>query len=172
MDTDRKPIDGFTAGIYLAGTDIPVDYTHSGARSNPDHQIDGRPIPQTIKFISDPEPWQAYRGNQVIEIEINYNIDVHVGGADRRATVRSEDAMATQGYVDSAVFEYQVQEGDNDNDGIGLFANSLKLNGGGIHDRAGNGLGLTHPAITADAGQKVDTTTETSPSQPEDDLQE
>ncbi len=47
-------------------------------------------------------------------------------------------------------------QGDVDTDGIGIGANGLKLNGGGIYDIAGNSAGLSHDTVAADSGQKVD----------------
>ena len=155
MDIDRNPTGGFSGRIFVKDTDVPVDYTHNGISSAEKHEIDGRPIALAINFISaPPDPWEHYRANQTIEVEIHYNVDV--GGTPRYAT---HQASADE-YADSAVFHYQVQSGDNDNDGIGLFANTLEMNGGNIYDRAGIGLGFTHPAIAADPGQKVDTSSD------------
>ena len=109
------------------------------------HSTHANPHPQNLKF-----------GTVVGEPRIN----VDVGGVRRYATLQSEGAQATRGYVDAAVFQYQVQSGDNDNDGIGLFANSLEMNGGNIYDHAGIGLCFTHPAIAAHPGQKVDTSSD------------
>ena len=299
MDIDRNPTHGFSGGIHVKGTDIPVDYDHGGIPSASHHQIDGRPIALNTRIISSPpDPWKAYRANQIIEVEFNYNIDVEIegeptigiglgwdgsnheaatreaaylrgsgtdtlvfgytvtpgdnddrgvvifmglptygyggegtikargtdierspyylgsgyqpnhkvdttpprinsvaiesrprngesydigeiislkvefsekviidgaphvnvdiGGMNRHATLQS-DVRSSSGYVDAAIFQYQVQPGDSDDDGIGLFANSFILNDAGIHDRAGIGLGLTHAAIAAAPGQRVDT---------------
>ena len=87
------------------------------------------------------------------------HVNVDIGGVTRHATLQS-DVRSSSGYVDAAIFQYQVQSGDNDDDGIGLFANSFILNDAGIHDSAGIGLGLTHAAIAADPGQRVDTSTD------------
>ena len=45
--------------------------------------------------------------------------------------------------------------------GSGIAANSLRLNDGGIHDRAGNAAGLAHDDVAADAGQQVDASAQT-----------
>ena len=50
---------------------------------------------------------------------------------------------------------YTVQEGDCDSDGLGISANSLRLNGGAIRDPAGNASGLSHETVIADPGQRV-----------------
>ena len=64
--------------------------------------------------------------------------------------------MPERAFSNLLVFDYTVQEGDTDTDGIGIGANSLKLNGGGIYDSAGNAAGLSHDAVAADSRQKVD----------------
>ena len=53
-------------------------------------------------------------------------------------------------------FEYVIQEGDLDTDGVAIKANSISLNGGFIKDQAGNDAILTHPAVSADRGHRVD----------------
>ena len=54
-------------------------------------------------------------------------------------------------------FDYTVQGGDRDDDGISVAANSLELNGGTITARSGGGVAnLRHAAIPADATRKVD----------------
>ena len=60
-------------------------------------------------------------------------------------------------FRESLFFQYQMQEDDTDTDRIGISANSLKLNGGAIYDKAGNAAGLSHNAVAADSSQKVDT---------------
>ena len=55
------------------------------------------------------------------------------------------------------VFHHHEPPGEADTDGIGIGANSLRLNGGGIYDGAGNDAGLSHAAVAADGGQRVDT---------------
>ena len=64
---------------------------------------------------------------------------------------------ADQGPSSRLVFEYEVHSGDADTDGVGIDANSLRLSGGAIHDRAGNAANLSHATVTADATQRVAT---------------
>ena len=307
MDIDRNPTGGFSGRIFVKDTDVPVDYTHNGISSAEKHEIDGRPIALAINFISaPPDPWEHYRANQTIEVEIHYNVDVEINGdptlemflgwprhnahdarrevhylrgsgtdtlvfgytirpgdndddgvaisigfpdfsrsGRKRVHYTGEGTIKARGtdvevspwymgpvslsqhgvdttppeinsvtiesqpengeayrvgetislevefsesativgnprinvdvggtpryathqasadeYADSALFQYQVQSGDNDSDGIGLFANTLEMNGGNIYDRAGIGLGFTHTAIAADPSQKVDTSSD------------
>ena len=290
MRQDRSPRNGFSGGVFARGTDAPVNFTHRGIADASDHKVDGRPYAKRVQVISSPEAgWDAYRANQIIEFEVNFDIDVEVHGsvsmgfyvgqgtegmrdatyargsgsdtlvfaytvqpddADAdgisialgvpdssfggggRITARGTDAEAIPYYLgtgpladhkidttppsitavsirslpadgtayragevikvavtfsesvqisgepqvelsvgdalqeasfagydssDTAVFGYMVADGDADADGIGIGANSLRLNHGGIHDSAGNAAGLSHAAVTADAGQSVET---------------
>ena len=61
-------------------------------------------------------------------------------------------------FSDSLVFQYEVQEGDADQEGVGVSANALMLNGGGVNDSAGNDAGLSHDALPASPDHRVETT--------------
>ena len=54
------------------------------------------------------------------------------------------------------VFEYVIQEGDLDTDGVAIKADSISLDGGFIKDQAGNDAILTHNSLPADPGHRVD----------------
>jgi hypothetical protein len=56
------------------------------------------------------------------------------------------------------VFQYTIQAGDNDTNGISIGTNVLALNSGTIRDAAGNNATLTHSAVSANTSYKVDTT--------------
>jgi photosystem II stability/assembly factor-like uncharacterized protein len=59
------------------------------------------------------------------------------------------------------VFQYTIQAGYNDSDGISIVADALALNSGTIRDPAGNNATLTHDAVPYNTGYKVDTTAPT-----------
>ncbi|XKE44370.1 cadherin domain-containing protein [Halomonas organivorans] len=72
--------------------------------------------------------------------------------------------------TDSLVFEYVIQAGDNDADGITIGANPLEANGGTLEDAAGNTADLTLASGTPFVILKVDTDAPTlSSSTPSDD---
>ncbi|WP_426809186.1 DUF4347 domain-containing protein [Pseudomonas sp. WOUb67] len=73
-----------------------------------------------------------------------------VGGVTRYATYVSGSGGA------ALVFQYTVQVGDNDGDGIAV--NSLDLRGEQLTDLAGNDLNLTLNSVGSTAGVVVDTT--------------
>ena len=293
---DGSPAYGFSGNIYAEGTDVPIEYGHSGAQGGQDQQVDGRPYVQGVAVTSSPpDGWEAYRANQTIEITFAFNTDVvvegevhaglfvglfnlnwrdrfreaqylrgsgtdtlmfgytvrpgdmdsrgialprgtessgfggdgaikakdtevelnpnfpgpvrfqehkidteppsvssvsitsrpangqaygigevvrveiefsekvtpsgdvrlelDIGGEACQATLRS---VPERSYVNSLVFDYRVQEGDADADGVGISANSLRPNGGAVYDSAGNAAGLSHDTVVADAGQRVD----------------
>jgi hypothetical protein len=56
------------------------------------------------------------------------------------------------------VFQYTIQAGDNDTNGISIGTDVLALNSGTIRDAAGNNATLTHSAVSANTSYKVDTT--------------
>ena len=61
------------------------------------------------------------------------------------------------------VFSYTVTGDDIDTDGIAIGADKLTLNGGTIKDGADNDADLTHAAVAADSGHKVEGSDTTAP---------
>ena len=134
-----------------------------GTGHQPDHKVDtDPPAASSIGITSYPANGEAYEAGDTITAELTFDEsvspsgDIHlvldVGGMARRAILRSG---ADGTFTDSLVFDYTVQEHDQDTDGIGIGANNLKLDGGGIYDSAGNSAGLSHEAVTADPDHKV-----------------
>ena len=297
VDADRNPRHGFSGRIYAEGTDVLVDYTHSGLRNVPAHQVDGRPRIIDARIISTPPGgWESYRVNQVVEASVRFNAEVEVegeislemyvgftgenweearrfapylrgsgsdalvfgytvkpgdmdqrgimigsrypgsifhgvgkitgkatdvepapffsgtwhlegqkvdtapptissisfetrpgddtaynvgegiriqvtfseeitttgsllveldvGGVTRQATFQSSSTRS-RSFSDTIAFSYRVREGDCDVDGVGISANSIRLNGGAAQDRAGNAAGLSHDTVVADPAQRV-----------------
>ena len=56
------------------------------------------------------------------------------------------------------VFQYTIQAGQADADGISIAANALQANGGTLRDAAGNAADLDHGAVADNATYLVDTT--------------
>jgi hypothetical protein len=59
------------------------------------------------------------------------------------------------------VFQYTIQAGDTDSDGISIRANVLALNSGTISDASGNNATLAHSSVANNLSFKVDTTAPT-----------
>lgn len=163
---------GGSGTIKAKGTDVERNPHYDGSGHLADHRVDtAAPTIASIDFASQPSNGTAYATGETVSVAVVFNEDVtttgdlqlelDIGGESRLATL-SANAARTESppgrrYSDSLVFQYTVQAGDTDSDGIGISPNSLKLNGGRIYDSAGNGAGLSHTALAADSGQKVDT---------------
>ena len=64
-----------------AGTDVPIDYSHSGVEAHWHQKVDGRPYVQSAQVTSSPpDGWDAYRANQTIEVSLAFDTDVVVEG--------------------------------------------------------------------------------------------
>ncbi|MED5228037.1 MAG: hypothetical protein VYA36_01425, partial [Pseudomonadota bacterium] len=88
----------------------------------------------------------------------NPTLPMVVGSTNRPAGYTSGSNTNASGNA-SLVFQYTIQSGDTDPDGISIEANVLALNSGTIMDRAGNfATDLTHSAVDDNSSVKVDTT--------------
>ena len=171
MDTDGLSIAlgvpasafGGSGTITARGTDVgPIPY-YLGTGPLADQRIDTSvPSIASTEIRSRPADGAAYRTGENVEVAVTFSEAVRINGApqvdlDVGGVARQASLLAHEGSGDTAVFRYTVAEGDADIDGIGIGANSLRLNGGGIYDSAGNAAGLSHAALAADGGQRVDT---------------
>ena len=82
-------------------------------------------------------------------------IALNVGGTTVQANYLSGSGST------NLVFQYTVQAGNTDANGISIAANSLQANGGSLTDAAGNAAVLTHSAVADNASFLVDTTAPT-----------
>ncbi|WP_167010632.1 Ig-like domain-containing protein [Comamonas sp. Tr-654] len=107
----------------------------------------------------------GYKAGDVLSFTVNASeavftsgsprLAVDVGGITRYATFVPGSSVGT-----TLVFQYTVQAGDNDADGISV-ASSLDLNGGSVKDAAGNDLNLTLNSVGSTTEVLVDTTVPT-----------
>ena len=93
-----------------------------------------------------------------IEVTVTFSEDVTVTGSPQlELTVGSAKNAAYKSTTDSkVVFSYTVATGDTDTNGISIGADKLNLKGGAIKDAAGNSSDLSHSALSAQSGHKVD----------------
>ena len=94
-----------------------------------------------------------------IEVTVTFNENVTVTGSPRlELTIGSsaKNAAYKSAAGSKMVFSYTVVSGDNDTDGISIAADKLTLNGGTIKDTADNAANLSHGALSAQSGHKVD----------------
>ena len=101
----------------------------------------------------------VYRIGDDVQVTVTFSENVTVTGSpELELAVGSNNRTA--GYESaegsSVVFSYTVAEGDSDSDGITINANKLTVNGGSIKDGADNDASLSHAALAAQDGHKVD----------------
>ena len=125
------------------------------------HRIDtDPPSVREIDISSRPADGGTYAAGETISIEVAFSehvtvtgspyVELDIGNASRRATLNP-----VQGARDKLVFDYEVQSGDIDSDGVSIGANSLNTAVGDIEDRAGNNANTSHAAVAAEATHRV-----------------
>ena len=78
-------------------------------------------------------------------------LTLNIGGTTVQASYLSGSGSNT------LLFHYIIQQGDNDNNGISIDANSLSLNGSMLTNAAGTTASITHAAVADNPGYLVDT---------------
>ena len=94
-----------------------------------------------------------------IEVTVTFSENVTVTGSPRlELTIGSsaKNAAYKSAAGSKVVFGYTVASGDSDTDGISIAPDKLTLNGGTIKDAADNAANLSHSALSAQSGHKVD----------------
>ena len=114
----------------------------------------------SIALTSDPGMDDTYAIGETVQATVTFTGDVAVTGGPRLALDFGGGTTGTAAYASGSgsaalVFTYTVAAGDEAADGIAFAANALSLNGGSIKD-GGDAAGLTHGAVAADSGHKVD----------------
>ena len=159
-----------------------ADLTFKAIPSQSGHMVDGSdttpPTVSSLEITSDPGDDETYGHGDAIEVTVTFSEDVAVTGTphlelDFDGTAKTAEYSITGGsagvfgsntttlattssYGPTAVFTYTVALDESDTDGIAIGADKLSLNGGAIKDEAGNDATLTHDALAADSGHKVD----------------
>ena len=122
------------------------------------------PVPQaaavsSIAFVSSPARGDTYELGEMIEVAVEFDRAVKATGRPQVAlTIGTETRHATwfRWSSRSLHFEYTVQEGDRDEDGVSIPANALVLNGGTIRTALGLAdVDLTHGPVAAKGGRRV-----------------
>ena len=115
------------------------------------------PTVTSVEITSDPpDSRDVYGIGEEIEVTVTFSETVTVTGTPR-VTLKMGERNRSANYesVTGAVmvFAYTVAVNDSDTDGVSIEADGLT---GTIRDTAGNHAVLTHSAVAADTGQKVD----------------
>merc|ERR1712000_356352 len=100
-------------------------------------------------------------GTDVVSVTATFSENVTKTGAPQLSLLlgsTSRTAIYASGSGSmTLVFTYTIQAGETDTNGISIEADKLTLNGGTLRDAAGNHAALTHNAVAANPGYKVDT---------------
>ena len=161
-----------------AGNDAVL--THSAVAEDSNHIVDG--VPATVRSVtitSNPGSDKTYGVGDTIEVTVTFSesvrvprwtggsgggvymprLELNIGGVEKAAKTHERESITGT----AVVFQYTVQDGDDDANGISVGANKLSLNGGSIRDAngsgspGGNSADLTHSAVADDSGHKVAT---------------
>ena len=163
IQADKLKLNG---GDIEDATGNDADLSHAALPDQENHKVDGiRPRISKVRFGRIPgyqtenfhtagasfEVVPEFTERVYVSVTGQAQITLDVGGVERTAELVNR-------YVETNEerFEYIVQEGDLDLDGVSFAANAITLDGGAtIRDAAGNDGVLTHPAVTNTA-MKVD----------------
>ena len=182
-DTDGDGISGYlphghdikatgTDALYQPGAGEDRNAMTLGVDAN--HKVEGSltgddataPTISSVAITSDPGDDDTYGLGDAIQVTVTFSEDVTVTGTpqlelDLGGTAKTADYSSTNGTA--VVFSYTVAQDDTDNDGIAISADKLTLNDGTIQDEAENDATLTHTAVAADSGHRVDGSDTTAP---------
>ena len=140
-----------------------ADLRHAAVAAGRGSKVNGRlatpPTVRDVAFVSSPARDGTYEFGETIEVEVEFDKGVTATGSPQVAlTIGTETRHATlSAWGDQSLyFDYAVQEGDRDEDGISIAANALVLNGGTIKATDGaTDADLRHAAVAAGRGSKV-----------------
>ena len=158
---------GFTVPVLSAQTDVKLVLRVAGVgaftaqHGTSTAQFSIRALaPTGLAVVSEPIEGETYKRGETIEVAVNFSDRVVVAGTPQLALsvgVNTRNADYVRGTnSNQLVFEYTVVEADADTDGIVAGQNALALNGGAITSVYGAQAILTHTALAAQTGHKVD----------------
>ena len=158
---------GFTVPVLSAQTDVKLVLRVAGVgaftaqHGTSTAQFSIRALaPIGLAVVSEPIEGETYQRGETIEVAVNFSDRVVVAGTPQLALsvgVNTRNADYVRGTnSNQLVFEYTVVEADADTDGIVAGQNALALNGGAITSVYGAQAILTHTALAAQTGHKVD----------------
>ena len=145
--------------------------THAAMAPDGGNNVNGSDVTpprlREIRFAYSPARGDTYELGEMVEVEVEFDRAVEATGDPQVAlTIGTQTRYATfSGWGrETLFFEYTVQEGDNDEDGIGIAANAVVLNGGTITAVDGTtDADLRHDAVAAERGRKVNGSVVTPP---------
>ena len=158
---------------------IAADPSHEALEDDGDHRVDGTvavaPTVTSVSFVGAPATGGPYQAGDVVTVRVGFDRALAVSGEPRLALAvgsrrrhASYAGQTTVRLIDvpnlykrnffSLSFEYTVQPGDMDSDGISIPANALDLNGGSLAlmGVSGTAADLSHSAVNPDETRLVD----------------
>ncbi len=155
------------ASIVAAGDGTTAaDLTFPAVAADSTRKVDGSmvvaPEVDLVTFLTTPSNGDTYGPGERIQVLVRFTRDVTVTGSPQvELTIgnRTRAAHYSSGVNEFVYFEYYVQAGDLDTDGIGISANALTLSPGVSIVVPADGTtaaDLTHDAVADDPTQKVD----------------
>ena len=174
IDTDGIAIGAnkltLNGGAIKDAAENDAALTHDAVTADSRHKVEGSdttaPTVSSVAITSDPGGDDTYRLGDAVEVTVTFSEDVTVTGTpllelDFDGTAKTASYRSTSGA--DVVFNYTVARDESDADGIAIGADKLSLNEGTIKDGADNAATLTHDAVAADSGHKVDGSDTTAP---------
>ena len=164
----------FDAPAFAEAEELEFELTITGAGSGTGNahrtartmrvRVAATAEPTAVALVSEPIADSTYRRDEKIEAAVTFSklvtvtetetekptLDLTVG-----TNIRQAEYVRGTG-SNRLVFEYTVVEADTDGDGIAIAADSLSLAGAVIVDATGAPAILTHTALAAQTGHKVD----------------
>ena len=171
VDTDgvRIPKGALTlsGGSLRAASDGATNarLDHDELPADSSWRVNGRltPVPRPfVRFRGLPTNGSTYTRHERIRIGVSYTVGVVVTGTPELTLnlgTGTRQLAAVGSTLGGPVFEYVVQTGDVDEDGVGVSVNALSLpNGATIRSAADTSVlaSLTHDSLPASAVHKVD----------------
>ena len=150
--------------IRKAGNNTNAVLSYDTPAPGNGHNIDGGVRPIATAITSDAGPDGTYHLDEIIEATVTFNHPVDVTGRPRlglRFATGTEgvwkDVLYDRGSgTDRLVFRYTVAAGDTALDGVGVFYNALKHNGGTVKvSGAQVDASLTNQFVASSADHRV-----------------
>ena len=150
-----------TGGVIASASGDPVTRTFEAVPAQSAHKVDAlRPVAVSVIIATTPAQGDTYRAGEHIEITVTFDEEVHVTGKPvLTVSVGQESRQASfvsGSGTETLTFRYSVRQGDLDEDGISIAANTLT--GGVIEDARGNAAERAFAAVGASDGHRVDAT--------------
>ena len=161
---------GLSCLLALAACATPPPTTTSttaAAAATVDQAESTAPAVSSIAFRGSPARGDTYGLGETVEVNVRFDRAVTATGKPQMAlTIGTQTRHATLSSwsTQSLYFAYTVQEEDRDEDGLSIAPNALALNGGTIKSADGAiDADLTHEAVAAERGDKVNGSLSTKP---------